>query len=948
MVVHQRERRRLQALQHAPTRSSLLMVLVCLLLLLLPVSSFVVRFVQFLSSRTEPSTVATILLVHHSRNSWRRRQQQQQQQQQQKGDTRKQQQYAPPPTPPPSILSNTKLPHPTSDIPFNTQLSNLLKYQGGTAEQAEQELLQRIAQNATDYDTISFNIVLQAWAKERSIIAATRADDLLTQLHRHPTLHADTYSYSAVLHAYAKSGGKRAAALRAEALLQQLEQLVKVTTDNCHNAVMDCWSVSGDPDAGRRAQRILTMLEERGLATRISYNACLKAWARTPSSRSKSTTSSSATTKSTSSYNSSSASSSSSSSNHMRVKRQHGITNGAIQAQAILQRMQNHPRPECHPDKISYSTCIDAIGKCTTDVQWAAYQSQQLLQQMMDQGLRPDVITYSSVLYAYARAGMVSEAMDLMEQMEQDGESPNTTFLNTLIHLFAMTGKADAAEAILQSMMSNDMADKITYTAVISAHSQVGNATRALELLDELQSLYEQHRQNQQQSGNDERWLPNSRTFACVFHAMAKSKEHHHIHNIDPLLQRMHQLYLQTQSSELLPNALVYGPIFFILASSSSATSDLAATRATALLEEMESYGVQPDAAIYAKYINTITKNSNSNSNKQSLAGEEASASQMATHILQVVEQGYAAGNDRLKPTKLLYSAVLQAYAKSCSAQGAQLAEQLFQRTQALYQQQGKLYAKPTTLYYNAVMDAHARSGQGRDAALRAEELLLELETSCSSGDDDDLAVKTRSYNAVILAWKNSNATDAPQRVEALLKRMNDRYKAGNIDCRPDRVTINCIIATWAKSNQPGAQDRAETFLQFMETLYQAGDLTFKPDRYGFNSVLDAYANSGQALRAEALYERMKELYKAGDKDLEPDLVTFTALHNAWRNCNEDNADQKVKEYSRLIAERKRFDRSAAAAVPLSHVVVAPKKTLSKETHSLTDGKKPMVAAKQK
>ena len=99
--------------------------------------------------------------------------------------------------------------------------------------------------------------MVSAWAKQRSMEAAERADKLLQFLlktsDQNKNVTADSYSYSNVLNAYAKSGGKRQAALRAEELLQQMERTMKIGTDVCHNAVMDCWSLSED-DESRRGQ----------------------------------------------------------------------------------------------------------------------------------------------------------------------------------------------------------------------------------------------------------------------------------------------------------------------------------------------------------------------------------------------------------------------------------------------------------------------------------------------------------------------------------------------------------------------------------------------------------------------------------------------------------------------------------------------------------------------
>ena len=749
-------------------------------------------------------------------------------------------------------------------IQFNKWLTRFLREQRGAVEEAERQLLERVenSEGNFEYDTISFNLVLNAWAKRRSIQAAHRADELLQMLLRIPHLKADAYSYSAVLNAYAKSGGKRKAALRAEELLSQMEHSIKVQTDFCHNAVMDCWSVSGDEDAGRRAQRWLTSLEERGpQPTRISYNACIKAWARSK--------------------------------------------NGAPEAHKILNRMRELGG-SLSPDKISYSTCIDAYCRIKTNLAVAAEKAEYLLQQMElaapeNTEMRPDVVAYTSVLYAYANAGIdSSRAIALIERMERYAQQkPNTTFLNTLIHLFAKTGKTDHAEALLNTMVASDMNDKISYTAVISAHANVGNATRAREIFHELESLYES-------SDYDDRFIPTAKTFASLLHAIARSKDcsQTDLDDVDNVLERMYTLHNKTQHPELLPNTVVYSQVFLILSNSKDPSAPVRAQKLMDQMKQEQREGnprIQPDAATYAYLINTFTKSRVSNS------------SDIATKLLKEVEDGFEAGDDNLKPTKLLYSAVLQAYAKSASKEGADLAEGLLQRTKDLYRE-GKLYAKPTALYYNAVMDAHARSKRGLDAALRAEELLKELETRYRAGDRE-LAPTTRSYNAVILAWKNANSTDAPQRAEGLLKRMNDRYGTGDEACRPDRVTINSIIGVWAKCHQEGAPERAETFLRFMENLYfEAEDQTLKPDRYSFNSVIDAYSRSSSkeaAHRAEALYTRMKALYEAGDSDFRPDIITLTSLSNAWARSEDAEAATKLKHIRYLIAQSRKDRRSA-------------------------------------
>jgi pentatricopeptide repeat protein len=147
------------------------------------------------------------------------------------------------------------------------------------------------------FDIVSFNIVMQAWARQQSMDAAREADKLLRLLWTETNLQADSYSYAAAINSYAKAGGQRPAALRATELLQEFigishnpadDSLKKRSskefplTDVCHNAVMDAWAVSGDERSGQRAEQILRQLQQDPLRkpTRVSYNACIKAYAR--------------------------------------------------------------------------------------------------------------------------------------------------------------------------------------------------------------------------------------------------------------------------------------------------------------------------------------------------------------------------------------------------------------------------------------------------------------------------------------------------------------------------------------------------------------------------------------------------------------------------------------------------------------------------------------------
>lgn len=706
-------------------------------------------------------------------------------------------------------------------VQFNKWLHRLTDPQ-----QAEDALLERIESGSRDFDTVSFNLVMTAWAREGNAIRAHAIFRHLKHLSKtYPHLRLDAFSFAAILNAYAKCGGGREAALRAHSLLQEmLVTLPLIQTDVCHNAVLNTWSVSGEPDAGIQAQALLDSMVEARLATRISYNACLKAWAR---------------------------------------------SHNPHKAESLLRTMPTR-------DKISYTTVIDAWAKAgNVDRAEALLREMEELSKKPNSPVVPDIIAYTSVLGAYSQQKHdMHKASQLFERMQRYCPEATTSALtyNTLIHWIDKgNGDSMQAEAILRLMIKKNVKPcVITYTAVISCHANHGRAYEAEALLEEMLDYYERT--------GDVDYLPNVKTFASVLHAWAKS-------NAPEALDRAHLLLQKMDKVHIKPNTIVFGQIFSILSNSRDVR---AAERAESLLEKMEILAIEnrdmrPDATTFAYLINTYTK-----------SGIETAADR-AAQILTEVEERYERGEKNLKPTSLLYSAVLQAFAKNASPEGAERAEQLLQRNKRWYRE-GKEYARPTTLCYNAVMDAHARSGMPR-AAERAQQLLDEMEAEAG------LTPTTRSFNAAILAWKNSKIPDTVQ-AEALLKRMNERYKEGDVGCKPDSVTINSIIGVWAKSRKPNAGKRAEAFLDFMDRAYEAGDATLKPDRYSFNSVMDAYAQTGDGRRAQKLFQRMMNLFvTTGDQDLKPDRITFTALKNAWTKSTDGDAPEQLGRVVELMQQ---------------------------------------------
>jgi len=743
-----------------------------------------------------------------------------------------------------------------------------------------------------NFDLVSFNIVMLAWSKQQSWEGAEEAHKWL-RLIGIMGWNADSYSYGACLTAYAKANSIKAA-IAAEELLEQYISTVCLTTDSLHNAVMDAWARSGHKGAGSRAYAILKELESHPTVkpSTISYNTCIKAFAN---------------------------------------------TGEATRAEELLEELKSNRTDPLSPNKVSYTTCINAWATVTKTQQQhrelqgntkrieAISRIRRLLSEMettynstKDKRIQPDLYTYTAALSAQAL-----QPLEIYKRINKYGDKtgfPNVHFLNSCIHVMAQALErrnnggdvlasddspidpattAQVAETLLRQMQQQETfgknsattACKVTFSSVISCWAQVGTeaaAQRAENLLDELQDRWE--------ATNKEQFLPSAKTFCSVLTAWIKvastegSEGSSIVDRAIGLEKRMHQLYKRTKSSQLAPNRIIFIQLFQLLAKSNDPE---AALKARDLLKMMEFYAksghpeVRPDATTLGSFLNALSKNNVEN------------IQELASVVLEQVEEGYNNGLGHLKPNSLLYSSVLQAYAKSASKEGAALAEQLLERTIQLWKE-GKLYAKPTVLFYNAAIDANARCNGGLKSAERAEELLSELWARAAAGDNS-LKPTTRSYNAVLLAWKNSNVEQAPERAEALLNIMTERFKRGEGDCQPDTVTFNSILALHAKSSRADGAIKARKLLIFMENQCNTGEIRVEPDRISYNICITAFDRRGDELSATEIFERMLRFNTSRREQIAPDQITLGCLRAPWTKSTLPDAQSQIARIDRLI-----------------------------------------------
>eukprot|EP00536_Pseudo-nitzschia_multiseries_P000402 jgi/Psemu1/178553/e_gw1.5.98.1 len=147
------------------------------------------------------------------------------------------------------------------------------------------------------------------------------------------------------------------------------------------------------------------------------------------------------------------------------------------------------------------------------------------------------------------------------------------------------------------------------------------------------------------------------------------------------------------------------------------------------------------------------------------------------------------------------------------------------------------------------------------------------------------------TFNIMIYACSLSTQDDTPDRAEALLSEMQQRFKAGNARMRPNTKTYGSLINVWSKSRRPEAGEKAEDYLkkiiQISEGKQNVSRQHLKsvkdeqPRVFEFTSAIRAWFKSEDPIalyKADGILYLLLEQVKRGNKQAIPDSKLFGAF----------------------------------------------------------------------
>jgi len=116
----------------------------------------------------------------------------------------------------------------------------------------------------------------------------------------------------------------------------------------------------------------------------------------------------------------------------------------------------------------------------------------QILEDMANDGLEPNIVTYSTIIKGYCLENRLDKAMQLLQEMKQSTRyRPDEITYNTLIHGYARFGHYEQGMALLAEMQELGVQpSNYTLSVVAKLATRSRRPERAFELCEELAKRY--------------------------------------------------------------------------------------------------------------------------------------------------------------------------------------------------------------------------------------------------------------------------------------------------------------------------------------------------------------------------------------------------------------------------------------------------------------------------
>uniref|UniRef100_A0A0D9W5I5 Pentacotripeptide-repeat region of PRORP domain-containing protein n=1 Tax=Leersia perrieri TaxID=77586 RepID=A0A0D9W5I5_9ORYZ len=192
----------------------------------------------------------------------------------------------------------------------------------------------------------------------------------------------------------------------------------------------------------------------------------------------------------------------------------------------------------CSPDTVTHNILVDGLCRINE-----VSRGHEVLKRLQRDGVcMPNVVTFTSVISGYCKAGRMEDAMSVYSDMVASGTMPNVVTYNVLINGYGKVGDmGSAVEVYRQMVLRHCPPDVVTFSSLIDGYCRCGQLDDALRIWNEM---------------NQHHIRPNVYTFSIIIHTLCKqnrSKE---------AIGLLNELNMRP---DIAPQAFIYNPVIDVL-----------------------------------------------------------------------------------------------------------------------------------------------------------------------------------------------------------------------------------------------------------------------------------------------------------------------------------------------------------------------------------------------
>ncbi|KAJ8902778.1 hypothetical protein NDN08_006098 [Rhodosorus marinus] len=411
------------------------------------------------------------------------------------------------------------------------------------------------------------------------------------------------------------------------------------------------------------------------------------------------------------------------------------------------------------PDVVSFTTLITLYGRRgEADLLLKTYQA------MKDARIRPNVSTLNAAVFSLARLGRMEDSEKILRETEALGVYPNTGTYNRLIKLYTDKGELQRGRNLFEAMTRRDYKhtrDHYTYNSMLAGYAKEGRVYACEKMFQRM---------------IDSGVAPNEVTYHTMMDAHSRKGK--------PFAVRK---YLRMMARDgFAPSSRALGSMCVAWARTGNIEG------AKAVLREMSRLDLPPSQHGYAAIIKA-----------------HVSRNELA-EALSVMEAMTRKG---VTPNIVIYNILLDGYSR----------EGMVGNAEALF---SSMEVEPNVISFTTLMSAHVRGGTPQ----AAEAVFLRML-------DAEVAPNAKTYGVLLESCKRTHNYKGAQKV---LKRM----KQSRI--RPTVVIYGTLIAIHVKRLD------IEGALNVYKTMLEEGT---PPNRICYMTLIYALLKAGKTEQANMLYE---------------------------------------------------------------------------------------------